>query len=80
MFDVNVIRQDFPILHQTVNGNPLAFLDSAASSQKPTLVIEAMDRYYREYNANVHRGIYQISEKASEAYETARKKIGRFIF
>jgi cysteine desulfurase/selenocysteine lyase len=79
MFDVNVIRQDFPILHQTVNGNPLAFLDSAASSQKPTLVIEAMDRYYREYNANVHRGIYQISEKASEAYETARKKIGRFI-
>jgi cysteine desulfurase/selenocysteine lyase len=79
MFDVNVIRQDFPILHQTVNGKPLAFLDSAASSQKPTLVIEAMDRYYREYNANVHRGIYQISERASEAYETARKKIGRFI-
>jgi len=62
-----------------VNGKPLAFLDSAASSQKPTLVIEAMDQYYRQYNANVHRGIYQISERASEAYETARKKIGRFI-
>jgi cysteine desulfurase/selenocysteine lyase len=79
MFDVNAIRQDFPILHQMVNGKPLAFLDSAASSQKPTLVIEAMDQYYRQYNANVHRGIYQISERASEAYETARKKIGRFI-
>ncbi len=79
MFDVNTIRQDFPILQQMVNGKPLTFLDSAASSQKPVQVIEAMDRYYREYNANVHRGIYQISEKASEAYETARRKVGRFI-
>ena len=79
MFDVNTIRQDFPILQQAVNGKPLTFLDSAASSQKPVQVIEAVDRYYREYNANVHRGIYQISEKASEAYETARKKVGRFI-
>lgn len=79
MFDVHTIRQDFPILQQTVNGKPLTFLDSAASSQKPVQVIEALDRYYREYNANVHRGIYQISEKASEAYETARKKVGRFI-
>ena len=79
MFDVDTIRRDFPILQQTVNGKPLTFLDSAASSQKPVQVIEALDRYYREYNANVHRGIYQISERASEAYETARKKIGRFI-
>lgn len=79
MFDVNTIRQDFPILQQTVNGKPLVFLDSAASSQKPLPVIEAMDTYYRTYHANVHRGIYQISEKASEAYETARKKVGRFI-
>jgi cysteine desulfurase/selenocysteine lyase len=79
MFDVNVIRQDFPILQQSVNGKPLIFLDSSASSQKPLPVIEAMNTYYREYNANVHRGIYHISEKASEAYETARKKIGRFI-
>ncbi len=79
MFDVDTIRQDFPILQQTVNGKPLTFLDSAASSQKPVQVIEALDRYYREYNANVHRGIYQISERASEAYETARKKVGRFI-
>jgi len=79
MFDVNAIRQDFPILQQSVNGNPLVFLDSSASSQKPLSVIGAMNTYYREYNANVHRGIYTISEKASEAYETARKKIGRFI-
>ncbi|RME78661.1 MAG: cysteine desulfurase [Chloroflexi bacterium] len=79
MFDVHQIRQDFPILHQTVNGKPLVFLDSAASSQKPLAVIETIDTYYRQYNANVHRGIYQISEKASAAYEQARKKIGRFI-
>ena len=79
MFDVKAIRQDFPILHQKVNGKPLIYLDNSASSQKPLSVIEAMDRYYREYNANVHRGIYYISEKASEAYETARKKVGRFI-
>ncbi len=79
MFDVQKIREDFPILHQTINGKPLAYLDNSASSQKPLPVIEAMDTYYREYNANVHRGIYQISEKASAAYETARKKIGRFI-
>ncbi|MBE7469311.1 MAG: cysteine desulfurase [Anaerolineae bacterium] len=79
MFDVQRIRQDFPILQQQVNGKPLVYLDSTASSQKPLSVIEAMNTYYREYNANVHRGIYQISEKASEAYETARKKVGRFI-
>lgn len=79
MFDVNRIRQDFPILQQQVNGKPLIYLDSTASSQKPQCVIEAMNTYYREYNANVHRGIYQISEKASEAYEVARKKIARFI-
>jgi cysteine desulfurase/selenocysteine lyase len=79
MFDVQRIRQDFPILQQQVNGKPLIYLDSTASSQKPLCVIEAMNIYYREYNANVHRGIYQISEKASEAYETVRKKVGRFI-
>ncbi|MEW5958028.1 MAG: cysteine desulfurase [Chloroflexota bacterium] len=79
MYDVNAIRQDFPILHQQVNGKPLVYLDSTASSQKPLPVIEAMNEYYREYHANVHRGIYQLSEKASAAYETARKKVGRFI-
>lgn len=79
MFDAKKVRQDFPILNQTVHGKPLTYLDSTASSQKPLAVIEAMNRYYREYNANVHRGIYQISEKASEAYEQARRKVGRFI-
>jgi cysteine desulfurase/selenocysteine lyase len=79
MYDVNAIRQDFPILHQQVNGKPLVYLDSGASSQKPLAVIEGMNQYYREYHANVHRGIYQLSEKASAAYETARKKVGRFI-
>ncbi|NIP26313.1 MAG: cysteine desulfurase [Phycisphaerae bacterium] len=79
MFDIEVIRQDFPILHQVTNGYPLVYLDSAASSQKPSAVIEAVDTYYRCYNANVHRGIYDLSEKASEAYERARKKVARFI-
>lgn len=79
MFDVRKVIQDFPILHQTDTSKPLTYLDSTASSQKPMAVIGAMDTYYREYNANVHRGIYQISEKASEAYEKSRKKVGRFI-
>ena len=79
MFDTQIVRGDFPILQQTINGKPFVYLDSGASSQKPAAVIDAMDTYYREYNANVHRGIYQISEKATEAYETARKKVGRFI-
>ncbi len=79
MFDTQNARQDFPILDQDVNGKPLIYLDSGASSQKPAVVIEAMNTYYREYNANVHRGIYQISEKASDIYEKSRKKVGRFI-
>jgi cysteine desulfurase/selenocysteine lyase len=79
MFNTDTIRQDFPILNQSVDGKPLVYLDSAASSQKPLVVIEAVDTYYRQYNANVHRGIYQLSEKASAAYEQARKKVARFI-
>lgn len=79
MFDAKKIRRDFPVLNQKINGKPFTYLDSTASSQKPISVIEAMDTYYREYNANVHRGIYYISEKASDAYEKARKKVGRFI-
>ncbi len=79
MLNIEAIRQDFPILQQKTNGKPLVFLDSAASSQKPLAVIKAVDTYYREYHANVHRGIYDLSEKASAAYEQARKKIARFI-
>ena len=79
MFDVDTIRQDFPILNQQVNGNSLVYLDSGASSQKPLPVIDAMDECYRTYYANVHRGIYRLSEKTSDAYENARKKVARFI-
>lgn len=77
--DLARIRADFPILHQQVNGHPLAYLDSTASSQKPALVLDALDDYYRRYNANVHRGVYQLSEQATEAMEQARHKIARFI-
>ncbi len=77
--DPYVIRRDFPILATTVHGKPLVYLDSAATSQKPTPVIEATDRFYREYNANVHRGIYEIGELATAAYERARASVARFI-
>ncbi|HEX6289992.1 MAG TPA: cysteine desulfurase [Herpetosiphonaceae bacterium] len=77
--DLARVRADFPILHQQVNGYPLAYLDSTASSQKPALVIDALSDYYRRYNANVHRGVYQLSEQATEAMEQARHKIARFI-
>lgn len=78
-FDVLAIRRDFPILQQEVNGKPLAFLDSAASSQKPRQVIDCLEDYYRRYNANVHRGVYRLSEEATFAYEQARGKVARFI-
>ncbi|HET9521962.1 MAG TPA: cysteine desulfurase [Candidatus Limnocylindrales bacterium] len=78
-FDPAVVRRDFPIFEQVINGHPLVYLDSAATSQKPRVVIEAMDTYYREYNANVHRGIYTIGEKSTAAYEQARAQVARFI-
>lgn len=78
-FDVAAIRREFPILNETVNGHPLAYLDNAATSQKPETVLRALDTFYRTYNANVHRGIYQISERATTAYEAARHTIARFI-
>ena len=73
------IRADFPILLERPHGKPLVFLDSAASSQKPVQVIGAMDDYYRRYHANIHRGVYHISELATEAYEEARRKVAGFI-
>ncbi len=80
LLDVEAIREDFPILHQEVRpGVKLVYLDSTATSQKPRQVIEAVEQYYRELNANVHRGIYQLSEEATEAYERARKKVQAFI-
>src|SRR5690348_14642803 len=77
--EVARIRAEFPILKERPHGKPLVFLDSAASSQKPIQVIDAMDDYYRRYHANIHRGVYHISELATEAYEEARRKTARFI-
>ncbi|HXI82287.1 MAG TPA: cysteine desulfurase [Verrucomicrobiae bacterium] len=77
--DAASLRRDFPILEQEINGHRLVYLDSASTSQKPRVVLEAIDTYYREYNANVHRGIYTIGEKATAEYERARAKVGRFI-
>src|SRR6266702_1179200 len=73
------IRKDFPILERQVHGKPLVYLDSTASSQKPRAVIEAISTYYETYNANVHRGVYEISEEATAAMEKARVKVARFI-
>ena len=77
--DPAALRADFPILDQQVHGHPLVYLDSAATSQKPRVVIETIDAYYRRDNANVHRGIYQLSERATAAYEGARAKVAKLI-
>src|SRR5919206_4279716 len=77
--ELEEVRKDFPVLDQTVNGYPLAYLDSAATAQKPAVVIDALDDFFRRYNANVHRGVYQLSEQATEAMEDARAKIQSFI-
>lgn len=77
--DWAAIREDFPILHQEVRGQPLIYFDSAASSQKPRAVIEALRHYYEHDNANVHRGLHELSSRATEAYEGARAKVARYI-
>ena len=77
--NVEKVRDDFPILARRVHGHPLVYLDSAATSQKPAAVIDAMDDYYRRYNANPHRGVYAISEEATAAYESARQRLASFI-
>lgn len=77
--NVKEIRQYFPILDQNVNGQRLVYLDSAATSQKPVTVIEALDKYYREYNSNVHRGVHTLGTLATDAYEGAREKVKNFI-
>jgi cysteine desulfurase/selenocysteine lyase len=77
--DIAAIRRDFPILHQTVNGKPLVYLDNAASSQRPKSVIEAISRYYEHDHANVHRGVHTLSQRATDAFEGARETIRRFI-
>ena len=77
--NVQEVRKMFPILHQEVNGHPLVYLDSAATSQKPVQVIEAINDYYRRYNSNVHRGVHTLGTHATDAYEGAREKIRNFI-
>ena len=78
-FDVERIRKDFPCLQQEINGHPLVFLDSAASSQRPHSVIDSISRYYEHDHANVHRGVHTLSHRATEAYEGAREKVRHFI-
>jgi cysteine desulfurase/selenocysteine lyase len=78
-FNPTQVRAEFPILDQIHNGQPLAYLDSAASSQKPQVVIDAVRDYYKRDNANVHRGVYVLSERATDAYEQARAKVARFF-
>jgi cysteine desulfurase/selenocysteine lyase len=73
------VRDDFPILHQEVNGHPLIYFDNAATAQKPKAVLEVIRRYYEEDNANVHRGVHALSARATDAYEAARDKIAAFI-
>ena len=79
IFDVDEVRKDFPILSREIEGKPLVYLDNAATSQKPESVINAISDYYSNYNANIHRGVYSISIKASEAYENAKIKVKEFI-
>src|SRR5437868_1847577 len=79
VFTADKVREDFPILRQTVNGKPLAYLDNAATSQKPQTVLDAMDRYYTEENSNIHRGVHYLSDKATQSYEAARSTVQRWI-
>lgn len=78
-FDVERVRRDFPILGSEVRGQPLVYLDNAATTQKPRAVVDAISRYYLEDNANIHRGVHQLSERATRAFEDARDKVRRFL-
>ncbi len=78
-FDIEPVRQDFPILSREVNGSPLVYLDNSATTQKPLVVIDAINNYYRDQNSNVHRGVHTLSQEATTAYENARENIRQFI-
>lgn len=78
-FDVLSIRRDFPILKQRIKGKPLVYLDNAATNQKPQVVIDAINRYYTLENSNIHRGVHYLSSNATQSYETARKKVQKYI-
>jgi cysteine desulfurase / selenocysteine lyase len=73
------VRRDFPILSREIDGHPLVYLDSAATSQKPAAMIEAIDDFYRSHNANIHRGVYTLAQEATELFEDARARIARFV-
>src|SRR5881296_3017660 len=77
--DWEKLRADFPILHQKVHGQPLIYFDNAATSQKPRTVLDALGRYYERDNANVHRGIHELSNRATAAFEAARGRAAQFI-
>lgn len=79
LFDVEKVRADFPILHQEVNGQPLVYLDNAATTQKPNAVIDAISNYYRNDNSNVHRGAHALADRATVKFEAARTKVAEFI-
>jgi cysteine desulfurase/selenocysteine lyase len=79
MLDIQKIRADFPILSQKVNGRPLVYFDNGATSQKPQVVIDAISKYYQEYNANIHRGVHTLSQLATDAYEVSRGKIQKHL-
>ena len=78
-FSVEQVRSEFPILTSFVHGKPLVYLDNAASSQKPQVVINAIEQYYSSENANVHRGVHHLSEVATAKYEAARAKIQKYL-
>src|SRR5687768_18429111 len=78
-WNVERIRADFPVLHQTVNGKPLVYLDNAASSQVPQVVIDRGSVYLEQEHSNIHRGVHYLSQRATTAYEGAREKVKRFI-
>jgi len=78
-FDVEQVRKDFPILTRKIHGKPLVYFDTASSAQRPLAVIEATDQFYREHNANVHRGVHTLSQEATDLYENARRKLARYI-
>ena len=79
MFDIQKIRNQFPILSQKVNGKPLVYFDNGATSQKPKVVIDAISKYYEEINANIHRGVHTLSQLATDAYENSRSKVQKHI-
>ncbi|MEO6235414.1 MAG: cysteine desulfurase, partial [Vicinamibacterales bacterium] len=79
VFDVQRVRADFPILTRTINGRPLAYLDNAATTQKPRVVLDAITSYYTDINANVHRGVHELSARATDAYEGARERIRAYF-